>query len=108
MPRTEIKELDYQTERKIDTLIQELQELQVRRTYLIQRIGILRSETGSPHTNRLITGKTLRIGDTVKFKTQEKFRATSITVIKITDKRVVIKLPSGQTTYRASHNLEKV
>jgi len=117
MPRTEIEEEAYQKERSLDVLLQELRDLQIRHTSILNEIHTIRySRDRTPNLGYALAGigprdttdNNLHIGDTVKLKNYRRFRATTGKIVKITDKRVIVELPSGQTTNRAHHNLRKL
>ena len=117
MPRTKIEEEAYQKERSLDVLLQELRDLQIRHTSILNEIHTIRySRDRTPNLGYALAGigprdttdNNLHIGDTVKLKNYRRFRATTGKIVKITDKRVIVELPSGQTTNRAHHNLRKL
>ena len=117
---TEQEERDQQRERNllVDVLLDELKNLQLSQVriindiYHIRRSGVDRTPDPGPTaigTNPQDTeDDQLRVGDKVKLKTHGKFRATTGTIVKVTDKRVIVELPNGQTTNRAPHNLRKL
>ena len=86
----------------LDILISELQRLQIAQAELTDRIQAALKEEQVPKPN---TG--LSIGDRVHIKSIGRFKSTIGIVQKFTKKRVIILLPSGQTTNRASHNLRR-
>ena len=117
MPRTETEEKDYQRERRLDVLLQELKDLQLTHTRILSKIHTIRFDIDrTPNPGyaflgigpRDTTDNNLRIGDMVKLETYGRFRATTGKIIKVTDKRVIVELPNGQTTNRAHHNLRKI
>ena len=117
LPRTEQEEQDYQRERSLDVLLDELRDLQLSHTRILNDIRHIRSDIDrTPDPGYAIAGISprdttdnhLRIGDTVKLKTYRNFRATTRKIVKVTAKRVIVELPNGQTTNRAHHNLRKL
>ena len=93
MPRTETEEKDYQRERSLDVLLQELRDLQIRHTSILNEIHTIRynmDRTPNPGYTFLgigprdTTDNNLRIGDTVKLKTCGCFSATTGKIVKVT------------------------
>ena len=90
MPRTELEEDDYQNERRIDVLLQELRELQIKSTSILNDLHILRFlRDRAPNPSYEIAGigprdttdNNLRIRDTAKLKTYGRFRATTRKIV---------------------------
>ena len=53
------------------------------------------------------TDQKLQMRDKVRFKSTGRFKARTGIIKKFTKKRVIMELPSEQTTNRALHNLER-
>ena len=106
MPRNKIEEKAYQKECSIGVLLQELRDFQIRHTSIPNEIHVIRySRDRVPNPGYEIAGigphdttdNNLCIRDTVKLKTHGLFRATIETIVKVTDKRIIVELPNKQS-----------
>ena len=104
-------------EETLDQLIAQLQDLQIEQADITERIQAIHRYEQIPAADLArrfseqvpVTDTTIRVGDRVRITSPGRFQSTSGTVRHITDKkRVIIVLPSGQTTWRAPHNVIKI
>jgi transcription antitermination factor NusG len=104
-------------ERRIDELINELQQLKLRHQQITREIQQTERENNDIINRRIVIrlevldndGTELKVGDTVRILNKGLFRETSGTITKLGKSRVSIRLDnSGQTTTRKSTNLRLI
>ena len=89
----------------IKDIVTQLERLQIQQSELIQRIGLLVSESNQEPPQQISAASEFAVGDRVRIKNPRFLQSSSGRITRITHKRITVLAGNGTSIVRAHKNI---